>query len=111
MKLKIMLTSIATAISLSVSGAAYSQQVDPGLADACQGDIDLTEYVVQFAKSPEAENDSEFFSAEELDQIQTVLTDESLNDASVKEKLGAVMQACSEGRILLDRFDAFLSVQ
>jgi hypothetical protein len=89
------------ALSFAVPPIAMAQ-VSMELEQACRGDIDLTDFVVNLATSGGSAA-SDFFSNEEKIQINVVLNDENIINQPLPERVEAVMVACSEGRILQAR--------
>jgi len=100
--------TLTVAFVLTTPAMSQEYEVDPELAAACLSDMDMTDYIIEVIQSVDAV-DSDYVSAEEMDQIQTVLRDETNDEQSVSEKLDTVMRACAEGRIFQKRSSATIN--
>lgn len=84
---------------LGLTSFVYAQSVSIELEQACLGDVDLTDFTVALATGTDAVG-SESFSSDEAAQITAVLSEDATVNLDTRGKLAAVLQACSEGRIL-----------
>lgn len=99
MKKLIKKITLAACFSLSVTALA---QENLELEEACFGDVDLTDFIVQAIESESANSD--FVSETEAAEVNAILSKEANKALSVSEKVSAVFQACSRGEILQERY-------
>ena len=92
------------------SSVSISQIANAELDDACRGDIELTEYVVQTIQG-EVTSSSEYLTSEEVVQINAILDDETNANLSVSNTLAMVLDACANGAILQQRNAHFINSQ
>lgn len=92
-------TMMIMAMSLFWLSSAQAQDLE----FACNSNMVLSAYLVS-ELGTETNATAESLSVSEISEIQTVLADQSLEGGSGQDKYKAVMVACSQGRILNNRF-------
>ena len=82
-------------------------QVSMELEEACYGDVELTDLIVQLSET--GTTSSDLLSNDELNQVTEYLLKEEQASLSIPEKLDAALTACSEGRLLQLRNQSILN--
>jgi hypothetical protein len=84
-------------------------QVSMELEQACFMDIELTDYLVEVIES--GSSGINVVNEEEASQIRRILDNEENANLTIAEKVGAVLTACSEGRILQTKNSDIINAQ
>lgn len=100
--MKNIIATFVLIICLGTSWQSFAQDVNTQLKDECEGDVDLSEYIIQVVATNDAVH-SGYLDESEKSQIAVILNDEAIVDLSTREKVAEVLAACSEGRILQER--------
>ncbi|MEM7360909.1 MAG: hypothetical protein AAF431_17595 [Pseudomonadota bacterium] len=103
MKLK-KIRYLASIVLLCFTGAWAQDNFD--LTTHCETDLDVVDFVFELSSDPDFS--SELLSEESASQIKALLAREEHSGKEVGEKIQAVIDACSEARILQSRNRPFL---
>ena len=96
-------------ITLCSPMLAFAADVSLKLEDACIGDIELSDAVIDVIQNGSTTSSS--MTEAEMAQVKTLLADDDVSELDVQGQFKAIIQACSQGIIFQDRHAGILGSQ